>query len=164
MKNFKKIISAILTVVMMSSIAYAEESSETFVSDVSERIPVTVSNTSGYDATSQLIRRGFALERGHIYDVDSLILVDKNNEFIPSVVSKMESYDDGSIKWALLSFVCSLNAYEEKDFYIVNSASQKKYGFISLSDGLIENENFSVEVNEDGISGISLDNEQLLDN
>ena len=136
---------------------------ERFVPDVSERIPVRVSNTSGYDAKNQLIRRGFALEKGHIYDVDSLVLVNENNEFVPSAVSQMESYDDGSIKWALLSFVCSLNVGEEKDFYIVNSAIQKKYGVISFADGLIENENFSLSLNKDGICGISLDNEQVLD-
>ena len=118
-------------------------------------IPVTVKENNNIYVPAALYRRGFALPQGAAFSLDNFGLYTQGGEKVDSVFEITEKYSDGSVKWALCSFVTELKADELKKLEIRSDGSAKTSKPVSVSvsgkTAVIRNESVSVEIDENGI-------------
>lgn len=146
----KRIISAIVAQVMILGLVILPAKAGSEVS-----VPITVEERSGKKLESVFIRRGFALPEGMCRDAAELALVSGNGEITACDFSVTQRYPDGSIKWGLAAFVCSLAANEKKNYTITggNSAASATAVFYS-ENGVFSNENVAMKCSERGIADV----------
>lgn len=118
-------------------------------------IPVTVKENNNIYVPAALYRRGFALPQGAAFSLDNFGLYTQGGEKVDSVFEITEKYSDGSVKWALCSFVTELKADELKKLEIRSDVSTETSKPVSVSvsgkTAAIRNESVSVEIDESGI-------------
>lgn len=122
-------------------------------------ISVSVKENNGIGVPNTLYRRGFPLQEGKVFSLDDFGLYDENGIGIPSVFEVTERYKDGSIKWALCSFVTALRPDELKKFKIRNIGAVKitdKVEVSEISGGYrVKNSEIAVAVDTNGIKELS---------
>lgn len=128
--------------------------------DDTENISVNISveERNGLNLTNHFERRGVPFAKGQVTNINNLKMVDGNNSEVPFTPYVLESYDDGSVKWLLASWVMDLKPYEHKNYRLVSGQySHEKSVKVSRYDNsmVIENENISVSLGYDGISKCS---------
>ena len=73
-------------------------------------VPIVVEETAGVDRMGEPVRVGIPIARGTVFEHRDLALVDEGEAAHPVQVQVLARWQDGSIKWALLDFVASVEA------------------------------------------------------
>lgn len=87
-------------------------------------VEITIKERNGIDVKDFLFRRGIAVEKGKLYDADS-ICIKENGNVITSAAEVTDRYDDGSISWLLISGKVDLSPNELKTLFVTNGESEK---------------------------------------
>lgn len=82
-------------------------------------ILVTVQERNGIFVKDFFFRRGIALEQGLVYDPQQICLMD-NGVMLPSAAEATERYEDGSVRWLLVSANLDLRPNELKELTVTN--------------------------------------------
>ena len=162
----KRIISLFLCLAVMSVCILNEYVA--FANTTGTEISVSIKENNGISVPNNLYRRGFPLPKGEVFSLDNFGLYDTLGNAVPSVFEITEKYSDGSIKWALCSFVTDLKQDELKEFKICNKGAAKIENPVSVSktsDGYcVKNSDITVEINSKGIKTISCGSSSFTDN
>jgi hypothetical protein len=67
-------------------------------------IPLTVTEPSGIARTGEGMKSGVPVKRGEAASADDLILVDDSGRAVPAQIETISKWEDGSVRWALVSF------------------------------------------------------------
>ena len=117
-------------------------------------VKISVEERNGTTLTNHFERRGVPFAKGQLKDAESLKLTDEKGTDVPYTPYILEQYDDGSIKWLLVSWIMNLKPYEHKNYYLVNGYGiyEKTVEVIKNSNSMvIKNENLTVGWGYDGI-------------
>ena len=74
--------------------------------------PLVLEETRGSHAFKEPVTVGIPLPRGIVFEPAELSLVEEKNRPHPLQVQALTRWFDGSVKWALLDFQASVEAYE----------------------------------------------------
>lgn len=131
-------------------------------------IPVVVKETNGKTVSASLFRRGFALPEGEYFDLDDFGMYTADGGKIPSSFEITEKYKDGSIKWALCSFVTALRPDERRELVIKNTGATPPAIPVSVSKSSsgynVTSEYVKASVTNSGISSITCGGVGFTDN
>ena len=156
------IMAAILAfgLVPVSSVTAAEKA-EQKNGEIS--IPFTIQERNGVDVKDYFFRRGVALEKGLLYRTENICLTE-NGVPIASAAEALETYDDGSIKWVLISAVTDLKANEYKQLVIQNKSAPKgKTTYTQKHDMLtVNSEKIDMTVGMNGIESLKYNGAEKL--
>lgn len=127
-----------------------------FGQQVQINIPISVKENNDIYVAEALYRRGFALPKGQVFSLDDFGLYDTEGNAQKAFFEVTEQYDDGSVKWALCSFVTELKKSERKEYAIRNSGKNKVQDPVSVTmndtHAVIKNSKLTVDIAENGIS------------
>ncbi len=85
-------------------------------------ISITVQERNGVAVEDYFFRRGIALEKGQVYSADDICLKE-NGRTLVSHAESLQTYDDGSICWLLVSGIMDLKPNECKQLTVTNGKS-----------------------------------------
>lgn len=123
---FKNTIAVFLTFCMafsvfMPTFVFADETNE----NSTLNIPITVQERNGIEVKDYFFRRGIALKEGELYSVDN-VCIEENGKAIVSAAESLQTYDDGSICWLLVSGVVNLRPNECKQLTVTCGKTTEK--------------------------------------
>lgn len=119
-KFFNKLIALIICFSLVLSISTAIcVNAETTLSTANNplEISIAVQERNGVKVEDYFFRRGIALEKGRLYSADEVCLKE-NGKVIPSYAESLQTYDDGSICWLLVSGIIDLKPNECKNLTV----------------------------------------------
>ncbi len=84
-------------------------------------VPLSIQEPSGVDRVEDPVTSGIPLPKGSQKDTDGLLLIDKaTNRSIPCQYTVLSRWPDGSIKWLLLDFFCTVKASQKAEYLLVD--------------------------------------------
>ncbi len=118
-------------------------------------IPFTVQERSGVEVKDYFFRRGVAIEEGLLYSADNICLTEDGKPVVSDAES-LETYDDGSIKWLLVSGKVDLKPNEYKRMVITNGTPpERKTTYTKTHDRLtVHSEKIDMTVGMNGIESL----------
>lgn len=151
---------------MMLMPVYVPASAETEV--FAAQIPVVVKENNGIYVSASLYRRGFALPEGRFFSLDDFGVYTTDGKGVPSSFEITEKYKDGSVKWALCSFVTDLRASERKELVIKNTGATPPESPVSVAKSLtgynVSNKDLKATLTKNGIGSVTYKGVGFTDN
>lgn len=123
-KSIKKIIASILSVAMFSALIPIGITAEEIKQNGELNVKMTIAERSGVPVKDYFFRRGIAIEKGLLYSADNIVITE-NGVPITSTAEITETYEDGSIRWLLVSGKLDLRANEFKRLLVTNGTAPK---------------------------------------
>ena len=103
---------------MPGSKAFADNSANQSKNN-SVSISIAIQERNGVSVEDYFFRRGIALEKGKIFSAEDICLKE-NGKVIPSHMEALQTHDDGSIAWILVSGIIDLKPSECKNLIVTN--------------------------------------------
>lgn len=165
----KKLLCLILCALMLPiNITVQAAENDVAMGNAGISIPVVIKENNGITAPETLYRRGFALPQGSCYDLNNFGVYDISGNKVDSSFEITEKYKDGSVKWALCSFVLSLRPNERKELTISDkgaTAPSKPVTVTKTSKGYsISNQYINSEITDEGIRSVTYNGVGFTDN
>ena len=92
-------------------------------------VTLTVAEPVGVDRIDEPVTSGVPLPRGRQKETEGLLLIDESkNKPIPCQFTVLSRWPDGSIKWVLLDFFCTVKANENVEYLLRNYLPEGKKG------------------------------------
>lgn len=152
----KKIISVLLTIILMFGTMPAFSSNNTDIN-----VAITVSERNGVDCHNYLVRRGIPFAKGELYSDTTLCVIDGDSAWVTST-EEISKHNDGSVHWLLVSFVINLDANEEKTLYLTNGVPKSGDLSCNSAENIISNSSLAVVLNENNSCNIEVDGNPLM--
>ena len=165
-KSVRKIVSIITTVAfafsMISVNAFAAQ--KTVKTNGELNIKFTVAERSGVNVKDYFFRRGIAIEKGLLYSPKNICLTENGVPVKNSVAETLETYDDGSIRWLLVSANIDLKANEFKTMVVTNGNSATKKAVVTRGVGSlkVKSEKIDMTIGSKGIESIKYEGKEKL--
>ncbi len=123
-KSIKKIIASILSLAIISTLMPVSITAEEIKQNGELNVKMTIAERSGVPVKDYFFRRGIAIEKGLLYSADNIVITE-NGVPITSTAEITETYEDGSIRWLLVSGKIDLRPNEFKSLTVTNGAVPK---------------------------------------
>jgi len=117
LKKLTALIICFSIVLSVSSVIGANAETTSSTANKPLEIAIAVQERNGVKVEDYFFRRGIALEKGQLYSVDDVCLKE-NGKVIPSFAEALQTYDDGSICWLLISGIVDLKPNECKNLTV----------------------------------------------
>ncbi len=126
-------------------------------------VDFTVQERNNVALKGYLFRRGIAFEQGKLYSPDDICLTE-NGKPIISDAEVLETYEDGSIKWLLVSGTVDLRPGELKRLVVTNGNGPKSDAKVEKTgNGLIvDTKNIDMTIGVGGIESLKIRGRELL--
>ena len=128
-------------------------------------VSVTVKERNGIFVKDFFFRRGIALEEGLVYNTEE-VCIKENGSIIPSAAEATERYEDGSIRWLLVSAKMDLKPNELKNLTVTNGKYDGSGTAIEEDSNSIRvrTDRLCVTANTGGVTSIIWDGKEMLNN
>lgn len=156
-------ISMTLCIGMYSAAASAETQTESLAENGALSIPLTVQERSGAEVKDYFFRRGIAIEKGLLWSSEN-ICITEDGKAIPSAAEVLETYDDGSIRWLLVTGTISLRANELKRLVVTNGESKRSTTTYEMTESYIkvDSEKIDFTLGKSGIESLKYNGKEML--
>ena len=89
-------------------------------------VPISISNYLSYNIRDCFFSGGVPFVRGQLKSLDNLALVDQDGVLVPFQSGILSKWQDGSIRWALVTVKSGLSSLENKNYYLRYAPQFKK--------------------------------------
>lgn len=167
-KTVKKIVSAITMIAfvlpLISINAFAAKT--TVKSNGELNVKFTIAERSGEAVEDYFFRRGIAIEKGLLYSPENICLTENGVPIESSIAETLETYDDGSIRWLLISGNIDLKPNEFKTLAVTNGNSKKRKATITRGSGKlsVKTEKIDITFGSNGIESLKFNGKEKLEN
>lgn len=114
---------------------------------------ITVTERNGVSVCGYHVRRSIPFAEG-ILSADTEFVITDDTDIIPSDAEVLSVYEDGSVRWLLVSFTVNMEAYEEKTLYLKEGTYETNL-FYDSSSGILENGIVTMSITDSGINNLS---------
>ncbi len=165
-KVLKKLITFLICFSLLFSVATgvvarAEESSS--IKNKSLNISIAVQERNGVKVEDFFFRRGIALEKGQLYSAEDVCIKD-NGKIVTSTAEILQTYDDGSVCWLLVSGIIDLKPNECKQLTVTygKTESCKTTYTQNTTHMMVDSPKIDMVFGPQGIESLKYDGAEML--
>lgn len=127
-------------------------------------VKFTITERSGESVNDYFFRRGIAIEKGLLYSAENICLTENGVPIKNSIAETLETYEDGSIRWLLISANVDLKPNEFKTLTVTNGKSKAGKAIITKGVGKlnVKAEKIEATFGANGVESLKFNGEEKL--